>query len=576
MMRIIGIHDGHNSAACLLEDGVIAAALQEERLTRIKNHDVFPARSIAWLLEQAGCGWDGIDAVAMNGYHLPVHRDRRRLIDATRYGGSLHPARAMRRWARAIPPVLNAWKGRRRRQREDEARQAGIDPQKIVYIEHHRCHAEGAYWGSPFRGEPVLVLTADGAGDDLCATVNIVDETGQIKRIAEVGETHSPAIVYLTVTTMMGMVPNEHEYKLMGMAPYAPHKGAEEVCAILERLLEWDPQQPLVWRRRPGVPNTYAIYYYLRRRLDLKRFDTICAGLQMWVERLLAEWVRRAIRVTGLHKVALSGGIFMNVKANKAIAELPEVEGLFIYPSCGDETNSMGAAYGLYHDLKSPDDPPIEPLGPIYWGGESDEAQMLAALESAGGAVAWERPDDIADHAAEFLERGEVVARFDGRAEFGARALGNRSILADPSNPAVIRTINDMIKSRDFWMPFACSILAEREADYVVNPKRIASPYMILTFETTDQADRVAAGTHPYDRTVRPQSVREDWNPGYHRLIRAFEQRTGIGGLLNTSFNLHGYPIVNTPAEAIDVMERSGLKYMILGPFWVSKKEDQQ
>lgn len=571
-MRIIGIHDGHNAAACLLEDGTIRAALQEERLTRIKNHDVFPARAVEWLLSEAGCGWDGVDAVAMNGFHMPVHRDRDRLIRDTRWGGSNKPGRAIRRWARSFGPVLDLWKARRREEREAEAKAAGVDLSKLVYIEHHRCHAEAAYWGSRWRGEPVLVLTADGAGDDICATVNTADAQGKIKRLVQIDESHSPAMVYLTVTTLLGMVPNEHEYKLMGMAPYGSAKGAEAVYKIFEQMFEWDPAQPLVWRRRSGVPNTYYCYDWLRDRLDLKRFDIICAGMQLWVERLLAEWVRRAIAATGIRKVALAGGIFMNVKANQAIAELPEVEDLFVFPSCGDETNPMGAAWAVYSERKKESDPQIAPLGPIYWGPDVEEKEIEAALKAAEADFRFERPENIAAHAAQFLARGDVVARVDGRAEFGARALGNRSILANPSMPGVVKQINDMIKSRDFWMPFACSIRAERANDYIVNPKNLASSYMILTFNATDRVNEIAAGSHPSDHTVRPQIVEREWNPGYWDVIRAFEERTGIGGLLNTSFNLHGHPIVNSPAEALDVMRRSGLQYLILGPWWVEKK----
>lgn len=570
-MRIIGIHDGHNAAACLLEDGQIRAAIQQERLTRIKNHDVFPAEAIRWLLEECGCALDEIDAFALNGLHQPVHRDRRRLIQDTRHGGSLTPRRALKRWARATP-ILELWKNKRRRSRLEEARAAGLDPARLVFVEHHRAHAEAAYWGSPFRGEPVLVLTADGAGDDLCATVSRATEQGHLHRLATIHESHSPAMIYLTVTTLLGMVPNEHEYKLMGMAPYAPHDAAEEVCRLFESMFEWDPAQPLAWRRRAGTPNTYYIYDYLRRRLDLRRFDIICGGLQMWVERLLGEWVRRAIRQTGLRKVALSGGIFMNVKANQVIASLPELEDLFIFPSCGDETNAMGAAYAAYADMRPTSAPLAAPLGPIYWGPDTQEEEVRATLEGLSPEeFRWHRPADIAAHAAEFLARGEVVARFAGRAEFGARALGNRSILANPANPGAIRVINDMIKSRDFWMPFACSMLEERAADYLDNPKNLFAPYMILTFDTTRRVDEIAAGTHPYDHTVRPQVVRRDWNPGYHDLLRAFEAKTGTGALLNTSFNLHGFPIVNAPAEAIDVMRRSGLKFLILGDYWIEK-----
>ncbi|MEN6624972.1 MAG: carbamoyltransferase C-terminal domain-containing protein [Candidatus Sumerlaeia bacterium] len=571
-MRIIGIHDGHNAAACLVEDGVVRAALQEERLTRIKNHDTFPKRAVEWLLAEAGCGWGGIDAVAMNGFHMPVHRDRERLIRDTRLGGSRKPARMIRRIGRSFGPVLDSWKARRREEREAEARAAGVDISRIVYIEHHRCHAEAAYWGSPFRGEPVLVMTADGAGDDLCATVSTVDENGVMTRIAQVDESASPAMVYLAVTTLLGMVPNEHEYKLMGMAPYGSAKGAEAVYKIFEKMFEWDPVQPLGWRRRRGIPNTYYCYDWLRRKLELKRFDIVCAGLQLWIERMLGEWVGWAIAETDIRKVALSGGIFMNVKANQVIAESLGVKDLFIFPSCGDETNAIGAAYAVYNERRKPSEPPVQPLGPIYWGPETKAADIEAALHAAASDFTFSRPENMAAHAAGFLARGEVVARFEGRAEFGARALGNRSILANPSDHKVIKRINEMIKCRDFWMPFACSILAEREHDYIVNPKRIAAPYMILTFAATGRVNEIEAGTHPYDNTVRPQILRRDWNPGYWDLIRAFEERTGIGAVLNTSFNLHGHPIVNSPAEALDVMRRSGLQYLILGPWWVEKK----
>ena len=169
------------------------------------------------------------------------------------------------------------------------------------------------------------------------------------------------------------------------------------------------------------------------------------------------------------------------------------------------------------------------------------------------------------------VAEGEIVAICRGRTEFGARALGNRSIVADPSNPENVRTINDMIKKRDFWMPFAPSILDQNESDYIVNPKRITAPYMIITFDTTDRRNELVAALHPYDMTTRPQVVYEDWNPHYYSIIREFKNKTNIGGVLNTSFNLHGYPIVNSPEDAMFVLEESGLKHLLLDGYIVSK-----
>ena len=571
-MKILGIHDGHNAAACLLEDGVILGAIQEERLSRIKNHDTFPAQSILWLLDTFGTDVESIDAVAMNGFHMPLHRNSRQLIADTRQRGSSSATRCIRSWARATP-LLYRWRRKCRELRKREAADAGILPGRLVYIEHHRCHAEAAYWGSPFRGKPVLVLTADGSGDDLCATVNTVDEQGCIRRLESIHESHSPALVYLAVTTLLGMVPNEHEYKLMGMAPYSGDELANEVALIFEKLLEWDPARRMKWRRRRGVPSFYYIYELLRERLDLRRFDHVCGGLQRWTEQLLSEWVRRAVRETGINTVALSGGIFMNVKANQVIAALPEVEELFIFPSCGDETNSMGAAFAHYAGASPAGAPPISPLRAIDWGPDTERSELEAALKGCDDRLRVEQPPDINHCAAEHLARGEVVARYAGRAEFGARALGNRSILADPSRPGVVQEINDMIKCRDFWMPFACTLLAEKTSQYVLNPKDLSAPYMILTMDTTDKVEQIAAGCHPRDRTVRPQILEREWNPGYHDLIRAFDERTGVGGLLNTSFNLHGYPVVNSPAQALDVLDQSGLRCLILGDLWITSKQ---
>jgi carbamoyltransferase len=560
-MRVLGVHDGHNAAAALVVDGEIVGAVQEERFTREKNWSGVPVRSIEWVLRQGGLQPADVDAVAMNGDHMPTPKNREELLAEYREVDSAK-VRA-RRLAGSIGPVRRAYEARRRDERRRAIEAAGFPASKMRFVDHHVAHAAAAYYGYGRYDEPVLVLTNDGAGDGLCATVS-VGRDGRLERIAAVPEAESIGNVYAVVTFMLGMVPLEHEYKLMGLAPYASRSAAEAVLADLDGLMRVDG---MTWARARRFPPTYYSYSALRELFEYRRFDAICAGLQLWVERMLVDWAHSSIRATGIRKLALSGGTFMNVKVNKLLAESPEVDDLFVFPSCGDESNSIGAAYAVEAEHGNPRVPALRDL---YLGPEATDEEIEREVPTG---MSVERPEDMERSIAELLARGEIVGRFAGRAEFGARALGNRSILADASRPDAVRVINDMIKSRDFWMPFAPAVLEERASDYLINPNGVAAPYMILSFDTTERRGELQAAIHANDHTARPQIVYESWNPSFHRILRQYEARTGRGGLLNTSFNLHGFPIVNSPADALDVLERSDLQYLALGPFLVTKAQ---
>jgi carbamoyltransferase len=358
----------------------------------------------------------------------------------------------------------------------------------------------------------------------------------------------------------------------MGLAPYADTKGAEQVHQRLKALIRFDSKQPLGWEKGDGCPETYCSYHFFRSFLERNRFDWIAGGLQRFTETVITQWVKNCVHETGIGRVALSGGIFMNVKLNKLIMEIPEVKELFIYPSCGDETNAMGAAY--YISAQKTGVAKVSPLLDLYWGPEFSDSEIEEALRKFKfrSPVCFTRIENIEQKIAQQLAEGCVVARHAGREEFGARALGNRSILANPREPRIVREINEAIKARDFWMPFASSILSERMTDYILNPKNVPMPYMILTCDTTGRRSEIAAAIHPYDFTTRPQVVAHEWNPRYHRLICEFEKVTGIGGLLNTSFNLHGYPIASSPWDALDVLDRSGLTTLAIDNWLVQKK----
>ena len=584
-MLILGISDSHNSTAALYEDGRLVAGVAEERLRRVKNWMGFPELAVRECLRIAGRQLQDLDFVALTGLATPFpyptreaiinafrgrngnnpkfHRARRTIVESM-YKGSV------RELYRSTP----VWKARdeaRRRQRIADVTALGVPDEKVIIVEHHMAHAAAAYYGWARFDEDILVLTNDGGGDSLCATVNI-GRAGKIERLAEVHWWESIGMIYAMTTCILGMVPLEHEYKLMGMAPYAAGRGTVEVCNDLKALFEFEGSEGIVWKRRGTLPEAFGSYEYLKNLFDLRRFDAICGGLQRFVEEFISEWIKNCIRATGIRKVALSGGLFMNVKLNKVIMELPEVQDLFVYPSCGDETNAMGAAYYAYAERG--DYRTMSPLTDIYLGPEYSSAEIQAAIEaySFKNPVSVENSDDIEAAVAELLANGEVVARFKGREEFGARAMGNRSILADPSKPNVVKVINDAIKSRDFWMPFAPSLLDRRERDYFINTKRVRAPYMILAFDSTDRATEFGAACHPYDLTIRPQVVYQDWNPSYYALLENFERITGRGILLNTSFNLHGYPIVSRPEDALHVLDQSGLSWLAIGNLLVHKQ----
>ena len=577
---VIGIHDGHNAAVALLRDGELKLAIQEERVSRIKNQGDVPVETAKLALEMAtgdgseiasGAGSPtGADVqVALNGHYMNYGQwDRETVIrDYAESGGFL---------SRMKQPLKNTFVDRayqRRREQEREARLAalGIDRSRITPVEHHQAHASAAYYTSPFQEGRCLVLTCDGSGDRLSATVSI-GENGTLERIAEISEHDSIGRLYALVTRAMGMVPLEHEYKVMGLAPYAGQaQGAQAIAQGFRDLFEFSDRNPLVWTRRSGVPSMYAAYGLIDRMLHGQRFDWVAGGTQAFMEGMLTEWVRRAVHETGIRRLACAGGVFMNVKANLAILELDEVEEMYVLPSCGDESNSIGAACAAAARLGEK----IQPLGGIYFGEPITDGEAQLALEEAArksNQLRFHWHGDIERTTAEKLSEGKIVARAKGAVEFGARALGNRSILARADSPNAVRTINHAIKNRDFWMPFAPSVLAERADDYYEKPKPVASSYMMFAFRSRkEKRGAYPAAQHPYDFTTRGHEVTAEHNADYHRLLQEYESITGEGILLNTSFNLHGEPIVYRASDAIDVFLRSGLEHMALSNWWVEK-----
>jgi len=564
---VLGIHDGHNASAAILKDGKILAAVSEERLSRIKNDFGYPKKAVEKVMEISDVEAADIDKIALGSVFM---HSREFFQDWNWY---------TKGYSQQIEDINNEahrrdyfLKERLPSRKNAISQHLGISPDKIDIVGHHDAHAATAYFSNPRinDGKKTLVLTLDGSGDGLCATVSI-GENGKLKRVSETRSQASLGKVYSRVTFLLGMKPWEHEYKIMGLAPYADQDGVAKSYGVIRPLIELD-EENATFRKGTHIWPGYC-YSYLKSELENHRFDWIAGAVQKVLEELITKWVESAIRKTGISRVVCAGGVFMNVKANMLLTEIEELDDIFIFPSCGDESISIGAAYKVYADYLDLKKIKFEicPFDSVYLGPEF--MHSAGRLPSEAEKYHVQFIEDINGALADFLAEGEIVARFSGRMEWGARALGNRSILVDPRNIAKVKELNAAIKHRDFWMPFAPTILHECQHKYIVNPKNITSPYMMLAFRTTEKARAdLPAALHPYDFTARPQILKKGRNPGYYALLKRFESITGIGALLNTSFNLHGEPIVCSPEDAISTFERSGLEIVAIGNYLVSKK----
>ena len=591
-MHVLSIHTGHGATVGLLKDGKVIACTSEERFKRQKNFMGWPELALAWVLEYANITMNDIALVVfpstdpashhMQMYNKAPFMEGNKPISRKNFRGRMGDV-AKRRlinnsllW-RNYKMMQNMKNGIKKgkfeeRIRADYARRLCIGKERIVFVDHHYAHAITTAFNLP-KDRNTLVFTLDGEGDELCATVNIFDGKN-MRRISATHKDHSLGWLYMHTTRFLGMKGNEHEFKVMGLAPYAKGNYVDKVYERLKNIVYLDSKDGLAFKSK--FPLQFSDTYF-DDHFKGTRFDNLAGGVQKLTEDLMTQWVRQGIEQTGIGDIAISGGVFMNVKANMCIAQMPEVHSIFVMPSCGDESLVFG---GLWHGYEiaakqqnaawNP-----QPITNLYLGKEwtNDDIKEYIQREGIDKRYNVRHFAEIEEKVAELLAKGEVVARFNGRAEWGARALGNRSILANPSNFETVRVINEMIKNRDFWMPFTPSILDTDMKRYVLNPKNIFAPYMCITFESTKLArEHLAAAMHPYDKTLRPQDVREAWNPSYYKIIRAFKKRTGIGAVLNTSFNLHGEPNVNSPADAIHTMDNSDLRNLAMGNYLIQKQ----
>ncbi len=591
-MYILGISCFyHDSAAALLRDGEIVAAAEEERFSRLKHDFGFPELAIEFCLKKAGIEAGDLDYVVF--YEKPFLKlDRLLNTILQTYPSSL----------KVFQNSMINWFGDKLWVKGIIYKKLGISLDKILFTEHHISHAASAYFASPF--EESAILTVDGVGE--WATTTMGRARGQeITLEREQRFPHSLGLLYSAFTAYLGFEVNEGEYKVMGMAPYGEPKYLDEVWKTVrregngsfslnmdyfifhrstmnsfsEKLTELlgpsrEPESKF-FTRSSGYPAYYgpkpAGYEEACRKNE--HYADVAASIQRVTEELVLDMARDLHRSTGLDKLCMAGGVALNSVANARLLKESGFSEIYIQPAAGDGGGALGAALYVHNAVLKGKRSPV--MSHAYWGEEYSAAEAADQLSAEGAK--WEEVADEGDllgRVSEFIMAGDVIGWHQGRFEWGPRALGHRSILANPTSEAMKEIVNTKIKFREPFRPFAPSVLAEKAGAYfdIDEPERhYPARFMLLVVPVREEAkSKLPAITH-VDGTGRLQTVIKEESPRYHRLIETFGGASGVPVVLNTSFNLRGEPIVNTPADAWRTFMASEMDKLVVGNFLLSK-----
>ncbi|CAB1057777.1 hypothetical protein D1BOALGB6SA_2532 [Olavius sp. associated proteobacterium Delta 1] len=598
-MKILGIAVSHEANAALLIDNEIVAAAAEERFTRLKMDMRYPQNAIEFCLNHAGVEPGDLDYVVLaterdtpeqfivnriatfsvedfvreqNEYWKPLLFEGKKVqyLDVFKDKIRHDNYYDLSKFINSNMTQDEIYQEYLKTRKEAIEKHLGIDRSKIKTVKHERAHAYYGYYANPLR-DRCLVITAEGAGEYSNSTVSLF-ENGELREINHTKENHIGHL-YKFITLLLGMKPTQHEFKVMGLAPYANAKEEEKAFRVFKDLFTLDGLNI----KLKNVPDDF--YFWFQKRLEGCRFDGIAGALQRAVGDIIVKWVKQCSNELKVPNVIISGGVAQNIKACQSIGELEAVSKIYVAPSTGDGSLAVGGCYYILdteYGKRKLDKKDIKPIDNIYLGSqyserEIDRAIAAQSLQERFNIVNRLSMDEICDQ----LLKDKVIARFSGRMEFGQRALGNRSILANPANPRMIRKLNTKIKFRDFWMPFTPTILDKYEKEYILNPKGLESPYMTISFDTTKKFQNLApAAIHPADDTTRPQILRKEKNPSYYALIEKFSEKSGTGAILNTSMNLHGEPMVNSPADAIHTFLSSGVDILLFDHVAIARSND--
>ncbi|WP_419786685.1 carbamoyltransferase [Pseudodesulfovibrio sp.] len=563
-MHILGLNDS-NSAAAIIRDGKLIAAAREERFDRIKNSDAFPAKAVSYCLKAAGISISEVDHV----------------VFAWNPGHELEPlddtaaVREHKQFLHYVPNNLLAFVGGHKSNKRIGAISQRLEmpgwDMDIHYLPHHQCHAAGAFFVSPY--DEALVLTGDAYGDDI--TTQLFHGRGnKLTPLAETKFPHSIGSVYAAVTQYLGFRANIDEWKVMGLSPYGDKTYYDEFA----RILRFDEKTG-----RIKVDLDYFTYYIWspRRYSDLfeerfgperyygdaieQRHKDIAASFQAVVEDVYIAAIRYGVEKTGTRNLCLSGGCAMNSKMNGRILAEGVVDNLYVQSSADDGGACLGACFYYWNGVLG--HPREFEYTHDFWGPGFTDEEIREALEDA--KQPYEQVDNIEATAAAFIAQGNIVGWFQGRQEYGQRALGNRSILADPRSPEMKDRINACVKHREEFRPFAPSIQEERTGEYFEVDYPV--PFMQKVFLIReDKRKDIPAVTH-VDGSGRLQTVSRKTNPRYWRLIDEFSKLSGVPIVLNTSFNDNDEPIVTSPKDALRCFSGTGMDILCIGQYVVKK-----
>ena len=596
-MRLLGISAFyHDSAAALIEDGHVVAAAQEERFSRKKHDARFPVQAIAYCLERGGVDLDAIDYVVF--FEKPLIKFERLLETYL-----ANAPRGFQSFRKAIPLWIKdkLFQKSQLEKSLSEFSPSGKVDGKLLFAEHHQSHAASAFFPSPF--DEAIVLTMDGVGEWTTTSVSI-GRGSTLEPVREIQWPHSLGLLYSAFTYYTGFKVNSGEYKVMGLAPYGHPTYAG---AILENIIDvkedgsfWLDQS--YFNYATGLTMTSRKFHDLfggpPRDLETpltQRHMDLAASVQKVTEEIMLRITRNLVAKYRIENLCLAGGVALNCVANGKVLRDGSFKRIWIQPAAGDAGGAVGAALAAYHQHLGRGrrtNGALDGMQGSYLGPDFPQAEIEKRLAAAGAKFTVISEPELFERTCDALEAGHAVGWFQGRMEFGPRALGGRSILGDPRNPSMQKTLNLKVKYRESFRPFAPSVLREDVADYF--ELDADSPYMLLVADVkrnrrcplTDEQQHlfgierlnvarsdIPAVTH-VDYSARIQTVHAETNPRYHALLSAFKRRTGCSVLVNTSFNVRGEPIVCTPEDAFRCFMGTELDLLVVENC-VLRKEDQ-